>query len=62
MRIMGGLRGRMPLTFATYTVGALSLAGIPPLAAFFSAGIGLLLGGAALRVIFDYGGFSAFSL
>jgi len=33
-----------------------------PLAAFFSAGIGLLLGGAALRVIVDYGGFSAFSL
>jgi NADH-quinone oxidoreductase subunit L len=36
MRQMGGLRGRMPTTFAVYTVGALALAGIPPLAGFFS--------------------------
>ncbi len=36
MRIMGGLRRRMPLTFAVYVLGALALAGIPPLAGFFS--------------------------
>jgi NADH-quinone oxidoreductase subunit L len=36
MRLMGGLRRRLPLTFWTYVVGALSLAGIPPLAGFFS--------------------------
>ncbi len=36
MRMLGGLRRRMPVTFATYSIGALSLAGIPPLAAFFS--------------------------
>jgi NADH-quinone oxidoreductase subunit L len=36
MRVMGGLRTRMPVTFAVYVVGALALAGIPPLAGFFS--------------------------
>jgi NADH-quinone oxidoreductase subunit L len=36
MRSMGGLRNRMPKTFAVYVLGALALAGIPPLAGFFS--------------------------
>jgi NADH-quinone oxidoreductase subunit L len=36
MRSMGGLRKRMPLTFALYVTGAAALAGIPPLAGFFS--------------------------
>jgi NADH-quinone oxidoreductase subunit L len=36
MRRMGGLRGVMPTTFWTYVVGALSLAGIFPLAGFWS--------------------------
>jgi NADH-quinone oxidoreductase subunit L len=36
MRNMGGLRERMPTTFLVYLVGALALAGIPPLAGFFS--------------------------
>ncbi|MBK8025288.1 MAG: NADH-quinone oxidoreductase subunit L [Chloroflexi bacterium] len=36
MRLMGGLRTRMPLTFWAYTFGALALAGVPPLAGFFS--------------------------
>jgi NADH-quinone oxidoreductase subunit L len=36
MRNMGGLRRRMPLTFAVYLIGALALAGIAPLAGFFS--------------------------
>ena len=36
MRRMGGLRARMPITFATMTVGALALAGVPPLAGFFA--------------------------
>jgi NADH-quinone oxidoreductase subunit L len=36
MRKMGGLRKKVPWTFWTFLVGTLSIAGIPPLAGFFS--------------------------
>ncbi len=36
MRQMGGLRKRMPLTFTVFLLGGLSMAGIAPLAGFFS--------------------------
>jgi NADH-quinone oxidoreductase subunit L len=36
IRKMGGLRHKMPATFRTFLVGAAALAGIPPLAGFFS--------------------------
>ena len=36
MHNMGGLRKQIPLTFWVYLIGALALAGIPPLAGFFS--------------------------
>ncbi len=36
MRRMGGLRGQMPLSATWFAIGALSLAGIPPLAGFFA--------------------------
>ena len=36
IRKMGGLRHRMPVTATTFLIGAVSLAGIPPLAGFFS--------------------------
>ncbi len=36
MRNMGGLYQRMPVTFVVYTIGALALAGIVPLAGFWS--------------------------
>jgi NADH-quinone oxidoreductase subunit L len=36
MRNMGGMRGRMKITFWVYLIGALALSGIPPLAGFFS--------------------------
>ena len=36
MRHMGGLRTRMPITFWTFIAGTLALAGIPPLAGFWS--------------------------
>jgi NADH-quinone oxidoreductase subunit L len=36
MRNMGGLREKMPVTFWVYLIGALALAGVAPLAGFFS--------------------------
>jgi NADH-quinone oxidoreductase subunit L len=36
IRRMGGLRAKMPATFATFVVATLAIAGIPPLAGFFS--------------------------
>src|SRR6266571_3154239 len=36
MRRMGGLRKKVPVTFWTFVVGTLAIAGIPPLAGFFS--------------------------
>ncbi|WP_420632098.1 NADH-quinone oxidoreductase subunit L [Candidatus Leptofilum sp.] len=36
MRTMGGLRHKMPTTFAVYMIGSLALAGIVPLAGFWS--------------------------
>jgi NADH-quinone oxidoreductase subunit L len=36
MRKMGGLRKRIPITFWTMTIGVFAIAGIPPLAGFFS--------------------------
>jgi NADH-quinone oxidoreductase subunit L len=36
MRLMGGLRKTMPWTYATFVIGSLSLAGIWPLAGFWS--------------------------
>jgi len=36
MRNMGGLRTRMPVTFWVYLAGAVALAGVPPLAGFWS--------------------------
>ena len=36
MRKMGGLRTKIPITFWTMTMGVFAIAGIPPLAGFFS--------------------------
>lgn len=36
MKQMGGLRRKMPITFWTWLIGAAALAGIPPLAGFWS--------------------------
>ena len=36
MKDMGGMRKPMPITYWTFVIGSLALAGIPPLAGFFS--------------------------
>jgi NAD(P)H-quinone oxidoreductase subunit 5 len=36
MRLMGGLRRYMPITAATFLIGCIAIAGIPPLAGFWS--------------------------
>jgi NADH-quinone oxidoreductase subunit L len=36
MRVMGGLRKKIPITFWTMSAGVFAIAGIPPFAAFFS--------------------------
>ncbi|MBI2165119.1 MAG: NADH-quinone oxidoreductase subunit L [Chloroflexi bacterium] len=36
IREMGGLRHRMPITFLTFSIGALALGGVAPLSGFFS--------------------------
>lgn len=36
MSEMGGLKDKMPITYRTYMIGGLALAGLPPLAGFFS--------------------------
>ncbi|WP_426669225.1 NADH-quinone oxidoreductase subunit L [Mucilaginibacter sp. McL0603] len=36
MRKMGGLKGKLPVTFATMLIGTLAISGIPPFAGFFS--------------------------
>ncbi len=36
MRKMGGLRGKLPVTFYTMLIGTIAIAGIPPFAGFFS--------------------------
>jgi NADH-quinone oxidoreductase subunit L len=36
IRKMGGLRRHMPWTFGTFVIGTIAIAGIPPLAGFFS--------------------------
>jgi len=36
MRNMGGLRKALPITYWTFLIGAIAIAGVPPLAGFFS--------------------------
>jgi NADH-quinone oxidoreductase subunit L len=48
MSEMGGLRKNMPITFWTFLIGSLALAGVPPLAGFWSKD--------ELLVVADHGG------
>ncbi len=36
VRLMGGLKKKMPITYGTFLVGTIAIAGIPPLSGFFS--------------------------
>ncbi|QMU31435.1 NADH-quinone oxidoreductase subunit L [Adhaeribacter radiodurans] len=36
IRMMGGLRKKLPITFLTFLIGTLAISGIPPFAGFFS--------------------------
>ncbi|MCY3823681.1 MAG: NADH-quinone oxidoreductase subunit L [Nitrospinae bacterium] len=36
MRYMGGLKDKMPITYWTFLIGAVAIAGVPPLAGFWS--------------------------
>jgi NADH-quinone oxidoreductase subunit L len=36
IRSMGGLRSKLPITFLTFLIGTIAIAGIPPFAGFFS--------------------------
>ena len=60
MRKMGGLRTKIPWTFWTFLVGTLAIAGIPPLAGFFSKDeiLGAAFGGNR-TVLFGIGLFTA---
>jgi len=60
MRKMGGLRGKIPVTFWTFAAGTLAIAGIWPFAGFFSKDE-ILLGAwnAHQRVLFGLGLFTA---
>ena len=63
LRRMGGLWRRMPLTAAMFTIGALSLAGLPPLSGFWSKDeILLAVGGGRLNPAFTVLTFGAVAL
>jgi NADH-quinone oxidoreductase subunit L len=52
---MGGLRNKLPVTFWTFIVGTLALAGVPPLSGFYSKD-------AILAVAFTQGNYALFGL
>ncbi len=55
MRRMGGLRKWMPLTFGTYIVGWLAIAGLPPFAGFWSKDEILVFGANSSWALFVVG-------
>jgi NADH-quinone oxidoreductase subunit L len=57
---MGGLAGRLPITFLTFAIGALALMGCPPFSGFFSKDAILALAFEHNTPIFACGLFTAF--
>ncbi|RSK32393.1 NADH-quinone oxidoreductase subunit L [Hymenobacter metallilatus] len=60
MRRMGGLRKALPITFITFLVGCLAIAGIPPFSGFFSKDEILLHAFEHSKVLYAVGLFTAF--
>jgi NADH-quinone oxidoreductase subunit L len=59
MRNMGGLRSKMPITFVTFVIGGLALAGIPLLSGFFSKDEIILAASKVNPLVFALLGFTA---
>ena len=57
---MGGLRKKMPVTFITFMIGTLALAGVYPLSGFYSKDQILLLALEHNKALFVMGAFTAF--
>ncbi|MDF7809802.1 NADH-quinone oxidoreductase subunit L [Hymenobacter sp. YC55] len=60
MRRMGGLRKALPITFITFLIGCLAIAGIPPFSGFFSKDEILLHAYEHSKVLYAVGLFTAF--
>ncbi|WP_303312268.1 NADH-quinone oxidoreductase subunit L [Hymenobacter sp. BT730] len=60
MRRMGGLRKALPITFITFLIGCLAIAGIPPFSGFFSKDEILLHVYEHNKVLYAVGLFTAF--
>ncbi|MBI3664712.1 MAG: NADH-quinone oxidoreductase subunit L [Acidobacteria bacterium] len=60
MRRMGGLAKRIPVTAATFVIGALAIAGVPPFAGFFSKDEILLHAYQRAPVLYAVGTLTAF--
>ncbi|HTO88685.1 MAG TPA: NADH-quinone oxidoreductase subunit L [Thermoanaerobaculia bacterium] len=63
MRKMGGLKSKLPITYRTFLIASLTIAGIPPLAAFFSKDAILAAaygaGGTIAKILWAVGLFTA---
>ncbi|MDQ7947489.1 MAG: NADH-quinone oxidoreductase subunit L [Pedobacter sp.] len=60
MRLMGGLRGKLKITFATMLIGTIAIAGLPPFSGFFSKDEILAHAFAYNKVLWGIGLFTAF--
>ena len=60
IRYMGGLRKALPITFITFFIGCLAIAGIPPFSGFFSKDEILLHAYEHSKVLYAIGLFTAF--